>query len=324
MSASLPSESTSLPSLDPGERADTALRQVLKWLLAALRRNEPGLKAAADPECLHDYRVAVRRTRALLGQLKEVFPETTTQRYAQKFAGLGDITGRPRDLDVYLLEFEQHRAELPEAMRADLDPLREYLDLQAATAHALLNKQLDAPDYARWLRRWELFLEQPPPRRARARQAALPVKALVSRRVWKLYRRLVDEGGAIAADGPPEPLHDLRKTAKKLRYLLELFRSLYPPEKLAPLIKALKGLQDQLGAYQDAHAQIAQLREFAEALREAGAPTPTLLALGALLEQRYVWEQRLRKEFPEHFAKFAGNSVRRKFRRLFKAEERAL
>lgn len=320
MSASPPTASHPLPSLDPQERADTALRQVLKWLLAALRHNEPGLKAATDPECLHDYRVAVRRTRALLGQLKEVFPAATTQRYAQQFAGLGAITGRPRDLDVYLLEFEQHRAELPEAMRADLDPLREHLALHAAEAHAQLNAQLDAAAYARWTRRWEMFLDQPPPRRASARQAAAPIQALVSRRVWKLYRRLVEEGAAIAPDGPPEPLHDLRKTAKKLRYLLELFRGLYPPEQLAPLVKALKGLQDHLGAFQDAHAQIAQLREFAGALRESGAPTPALLALGALLERRYVCEQRLRKEFPGRFAKFAGGSVRRKFRRAFKAE----
>ncbi|HSQ57152.1 MAG TPA: CHAD domain-containing protein, partial [Gemmata sp.] len=102
-----------------------------------------------------------------------------------------------------------------------------------------------------------------------------------SRRIWKLYRRVLREGAAITPASPPEAIHDLRKTAKKLRYLMEFFRSLYPTDKIGPLVKILKGLQDHLGAYQDVHVQIGQLRQFSAELRQADAPTETLLALGA-------------------------------------------
>jgi CHAD domain-containing protein len=316
----IPEDPSALPDfrLDPQIRADTAAKRILRGLLATLRINEAGTQAGTDTEFLHDYRVAARRTRAALGQIKAVFPDSVVRRYARKFAELGQTTSEPRDLDVYLLDFERHRQELPAALRADLDPLRELLARRAKAAHARLNRSLGTSAYQRWVRSWERFLDLPPPQRPRAKNALLPTRELAGRRIWKLYRRVVREGLAVAPESPAEQVHELRKTAKKLRYLMELFRSLYPPEKIGPLLKALKGLQTWLGDYQDAHAQIAQLRQYAEDLRQAGAPAATLLAMGALLDRRYAWEQRLREGFPELFAEFTEESHRRKFRQLFK------
>ena len=44
------------------------------------------------------------------------------------------MTGDLRDLDVYLLDFDDLRASLPEKMRADLEPLRERARARAAPA----------------------------------------------------------------------------------------------------------------------------------------------------------------------------------------------
>lgn len=310
--------------LDPAERADVAAKRILAAQWAAIRRNEAGVLDPIDTEFLHDFRVAVRRTRAALGQIKGVFPAAATLRYAQAFAELGRVTGEPRDLDVYLLDFERHREALPEAWHGELEPLRALLRERAAAAHARLNDYLKSPGYRSMARQWERFLHREPPARPTAPQAALPIRALAGRRIWKLYRRVVAEGLAIEPASPADRLHELRKTAKKLRYLLEFFRELYPPERIDPLIKALKGLQEHLGAYQDAQAQIGQLRDFAEALRATGAPTGTLLALGALLDRRYNHERRLREDFPDCFAGFAAAGRRRKFRRLFKPAAKPL
>ena len=43
-------------------------------LLDIMVANEPGMRADLDTEFLHDYRVSLRRTRSLLGQIKNVFP----------------------------------------------------------------------------------------------------------------------------------------------------------------------------------------------------------------------------------------------------------
>lgn len=306
------------PSFAPKERADTATRQLLRAQFASLKATEPGVKAALDPEALHDFRVAVRRTRSALGQIKAVFPAHTTRRYADAFAELGRITSEPRDLDVALLDFEQLQAELPENLRADLDPLRELLQTRAAAAHARLNAYLDSRTYRDLARTWEKFLNLPPPRRTLATNAPLPIRSLADQRLHKLYRRILREGAAITPDSPPEQLHALRKTAKKLRYLLEFFRALYPADKLDRLVKSLKRLQEYLGDYQDVHTQIEQLRGFAEDLRETGAPTASLLALGALLDRRYGRERALRAGFAAEFAAFAKDSRKRSVRRLFK------
>lgn len=315
-----PGDPSALPRapMDPTLRADAALKQVLRHLLRTIQINEAGTRAETDTEFLHDFRVAVRRTRSALGQLKRVLPDRTTQRYAQGFAELGRITSEPRDMDVYLLDFDRYAADLPEALRGPLEPLRDLLRRRAETGHARLNRHLASAAYRRLIRGWEIFLDTPPPRRPTAARATLPIHALAGRRVWKLYRRALREGAAITLASPPEAIHDLRKTAKKLRYLMELFRGLYPPDKIGPLVKILKGLQDHLGAYQDVHVQIGQLRQFSAELRRADAPTETLLALGALLERQYVREKALREGFGAAFAEFAEDGHRRKFRQLFK------
>ena len=66
---------------------------------------------------------------------------------------------------------------------------------------------------------------------------------------------MVKMGTAIDDDSPAEDLHELRKVGKELRYLLEFFASLYPAEVVKPFVKTLKGLQDQLGRFQDREVQ---------------------------------------------------------------------
>lgn len=304
--------------LDPELRADAAVKTGFRNLLEILRINEAGVTAETDTEFLHDFRVAVRRTRSALGQIKKVFPERAVGRFVRGFAALGRATGEARDLDVYLLDFDRHAAELAEPLRGALGPLRELLRRRAGEAHARLDRYLESAAYRHLLRHWSIFLDTPPPRRPRAPKARLRVQAVADRRIWKLYRRVLEEGGAILPESPAEQLHELRKTAKKLRYLMEFFRSLYPPEKIGHSVKILKGLQDHLGEYQDVHVQIARLREFAEELRRAEAPTATLLALGALLDRLHGREKLLRDGFAERFEAFAEGNHQRKFKSLFK------
>jgi CHAD domain-containing protein len=304
--------------LDPELRADAAMKQVLGNLLEVMRINEAGAKAEIDTEFLHDFRVAVRRTRSALGQVKKVFPERVVQRYGKAFAGLGRITGEPRDMDVYLLDFEGLAGSLAEPLRPGLEPLREFLRRRAAKAHARLNRHLESVAYRRLVQSWGEFLAAPPPARPRAAKALAPIAAVADKRIWKLYRRVLREGGAITPESPAEQVHGLRKTAKKLRYLMEFFRSLYPADRIGPLVKSLKSLQDLLGEYQDIHVQIAELRQFASELREGDAPTETLLALGGLLERLYARERLLREGFGERFGSFAEEAQQRRFRHLFK------
>ena len=66
--------------LDPRSRADDTAKHVLKSFADNMQLNTPGVVADIDSECLHDFRIAVRRTRTLLAQLPEIFPAQRRQR----------------------------------------------------------------------------------------------------------------------------------------------------------------------------------------------------------------------------------------------------
>ena len=117
---------------------------------------------------------------------------------------------------------------------------------------------------------------------------------------------MVKMGKAIDDDSPAEDLHELRKVGKELRYLLEFFASLYPPEVTKPFIKTLKGLQDQLGRFQDHEVQANVLRDLAPEVKRP----ETLMAMGALVQRFIEDEIAARAEFAERFAPFASEAQR--------------
>jgi CHAD domain-containing protein len=304
--------------LDPLGRADAAAKRVFGQLLGTLRCNEAGVIGEIDTEFLHDFRVAIRRTRAALRQLKSVFPDRQTERFVAFFAELGAMTSEPRDLDVFLLEFDGTAAELAEPLRRHLEPLRVLIQQRAEHAHRKLNRYLMSRNYRNGMASWQRFLAGPPPVRASARNARLAIKPLTDQRIWKLYRKLIRGGRAIGGGGDPAELHELRKTAKKLRYVMELFRSLYPSERVGPMLKALKDLQDYLGTYQDTEVKIAALTRFADELHGRGVPAPVLISIGALIDRAYVAERELRKDFHKRFSEFADAAEARKLKRMVK------
>ena len=67
--------------------------------------------ADADLEFLHDFRVAIRRTRSVLREMRGVFAPDDLERVRASFKWLQDQTSATRDLDVYLREFEELRSD---------------------------------------------------------------------------------------------------------------------------------------------------------------------------------------------------------------------
>ena len=91
----------------PDQAADFAVADALLGYLAEMDATVDGIVDDIDTEYLHDFRVAVRRTRSVLKMLGDVLPPGLAERVAPEFRWLGDITTPTRDLDVYLLELER-------------------------------------------------------------------------------------------------------------------------------------------------------------------------------------------------------------------------
>jgi len=304
--------------LDPGMRTAQAARVILLRLLDIIEENEAGTRKGTDTEFLHDYRVAVRRTRSALAQIKGVLPIRELERYKREFAWMGQITTPSRDLDVYVLQFDEYKNSLPESAREDIEPLRAFLLRHQAMEHKALVKALDSARYKRLVQNWRKFLQQPVNERSTLPNSQRPVTEVARERIWSMYRRIIKEGRAITPESPAEDLHELRKTGKKLRYLIEFFQSLFPSGDIKALIKVLKQLQDNLGDFQDYEVQVMTLRKFSQQMvAEDRVPPETLLAMGMLIEGLERRQHASRAEFAERFANFEQPENRELFQRLF-------
>ena len=113
----------------------------------------------------------------------------------------------------------------------------------------------------------------------------------------------------------------MRKSCKKLRYLMEFFHSLYPTAEVKGLIKTLKVLLDNLGNFQDLAVQADKLRAMAtEMAANKQANVDTLLTMGALVADLLEQQHHARVEFAAIFHGFDTRPNRELYRSLFKLE----
>jgi CHAD domain-containing protein len=316
-----PGDYSSKPGLElePTQRTDVAMREILNSLWRVIKANEQGVRHDLDSEFLHDFRVATRRTRSALTQIKGVFPAAAVARFRQEFAWLGQITGPTRDLDVYLLKMPSYRASLPESIQHDLEPLAEFLRRHQRLEHQRLVQGLDSERFATLSTAWTHFLKQSVAADSALPGASTPVLETATHRIWKAYRRVLKKGSRIGPESPPQSLHRLRIDCKKLRYLLEFFRSLFDEAEVARLISILKRLQDNLGDYNDLEVQQEALQHYAhEMFQEGLATVETLMALGRLIDRLGARQAKERQRFHKRFETFSARRNRRRFRSLFK------
>lgn len=308
-------------ALRPEAMAVDALRKILLHLLDTLERNVPGAHAGLDSEFLHDLRVATRRTRSALSQVKRVLPDTIVNDFRERFGWLGQVTGETRDLDVFLLELPRYRASLPADMAGDLTALEHHLTSVHAAAQQQLAAELDSERLHDLLADWRAVLEADDLPGEAGWFADLPIERVASRRIWRMYKAVRKVGRAVLDDGRPEDLHELRKDCKKLRYLIEFFRRLYPEDDLKGVIRALKDLLDNLGEFQDLHVQAGRLRGYARDLDGQDADNlATVLAIGALIADLGRRQEAVRAAFAKRFKAFDAKDNRELYKRLFKAK----
>jgi CHAD domain-containing protein len=306
--------------LDPGMRSDDATRVILHFLLQVIRINEVSIEKDLDTEFLHDFRVAIRRTRSALGQIKNVFPMGTTNRFKKDFAFVGKLSNQLRDLDVYLLKENTYKAMLPPVLRNDVDPLFEYLRQKRSKELQNVLNGLRSKKYAMILNDWDIFLDEPREDSATASNADLPIIDLARNRIYKKYRSVVKAGNLILNNNNTndEKLHALRIQCKKLRYLMEFFTTLFPRKKINVLIEQLKKLQDNLGDFNDLCVQEEYLLNITQKLPATHQQKKkTLVAIGSLIGTLDRERQTVKDAFANTFTDFASPNNQELFRELF-------
>jgi CHAD domain-containing protein len=249
----------------------------LRRLLAEWRRHEPGARRGDDPEELHQLRVAARRIDATLGLFKRQLPTALVRARKPTKAVLRSL-GAARDLDVQLNELAHYCADLPEEERAAADPLRALLENERTRARARMVRSLDAEPTRRWL---ETLAQSTDAEHAGANGADRAM-LVMPERVRRRFRKLRKSVGKLRPKSSMDEYHLVRRRAKQLRYATECGAVIFG-KPADDMLRALRRLQDRLGAHQD--ACMAQTRLAAIAAEPArGLPPTTLFLMGRLAE----------------------------------------
>jgi CHAD domain-containing protein len=303
--------------LSVGMPAATAVAIILTGLLDSVEAQVRGTIRDVDTEFLHDLRIAVRRSRSALKLAGRALPGGMAATFRPEFRWLGDLTPPTRDLDVYLLGFPALTAGLAAGTADELVPFHDYLVRTRDAAQRDLGRGLRSARFIRLTAQWRAALAEVRP--ARKRPA---VEQFAADRIAVAHRRALRVGGQITPVSRPEALHELRKTCKDLRYLLELFGSLYDPAQRWQALRELKALQDCLGEFQDAEVQRIEIHAFADQmLAERSAPAATLLAMGEIAAGLARRQRQARAEFDGRFADFASPSSQARLAALIKVAE---
>ncbi|WP_280458731.1 CHAD domain-containing protein [Nocardia carnea] len=258
-------------STEPGS-AGAALTAALRADIDRLLAAEPEVRADAQ-DSVHQMRVATRRLRSVLRSCKRLLDADAANRVRTELAWLAGILGVARDAEVRAARFAGLLDRYAEKDCAASGPTRERLvraerDRYAA-AHGAILEALDSTRYRavrEELRNWR---DNPPLRTSVSGSAAPGVFDAVLRADRKRVRRLVRAEPTAAPADRVEMLHDIRKSAKRLRYSCEAAEAVLG-DFAADLGGRAKHLQTVLGDHRDAVESYDALRAHAAAAHAAG------------------------------------------------------
>lgn len=297
------------------EPADDLLRRLILAQLRVVKEQEEGIIKQIDSEFLHDYRVALRKARSLLSLAKQVFPSEIRQRARRDFADLQRQSNLLRDLDVWLLQRESLQKRVPPRLQAGSEQLFAEIQTARNQAQRQLRRSLRSSSYQLRMQQWLYDLAQPG-LWSEASEPKTATRTLIDRQILRHHRRLL-KGAQRFSQLDDEEIHDLRIEGKKLRYLLEIFNVLYPPEPHEWLLGHLRKVQGRLGDYNDLQVQQTHLQRFAERLATGGKSTAeALLAAGALIADLEHEKKQARRRIAEPLHRLATANGRDQIQRL--------
>lgn len=232
----------------PESSSIEASRLILSHLLNIMKLNENGIISDLDIEFLHDFRVAIRRSRSFLSIVKHVIPESASTELKDLYKGIANSTNNLRDLDVLISDHDSYQAALPAELGAGLNVLFKHIKSERSIEQKKVSKYLLSDQYQYQIKWIESLINEDNDRGHKSEET---VENLSSTLILKKYKSLNKAVIKTDSKSTDEDLHMLRIEFKKFRYLIEFFSSIYPAKEVSLIIKKLKNIQDELGRHND-------------------------------------------------------------------------
>lgn len=279
-------------------------------------KHEAGVLLDNDPEELHQMRVGMRRLQSAISgfDLAIDLPDILMRKNLNK---IGHSLGKLRDLDVLLDTLaNNYRSQLPTKEQKSLDRVIKSLEKQRKHEFKRVRKTLKSRLYLKFKQEMNNWLEQPKYKISGNLAIGYGLPDLLLPQVSQF---LLDPGWLVGVElksGKIEfpdilntsaieqllsredsYLHNLRKSAKKTRYSLELFSQFYG-ETYHDYLKQIKEVQEILGQTQDVHVLRKVLEKILRSPISAKMPELANILLQIRYQKWLEW-QNLQKLFLE-------------------------
>jgi CHAD domain-containing protein len=230
-----------------------------------------------DHDAVHATRVATRRYRSVLRVLEPAFADGRARELERELAWFGRALGEVRDRQVLRAHLDQALDDLPPELV--VGPVRERihraLDDEQSAAGAELEIVMRSRRYADLITRLGEWGDVLP---IAAEAPAADLADYLARAERDVERR---RSKVPAGDGRDQALHEVRKAAKRARYVAELSRPALG-ERAQAAAKAQEEWQIRLGKHQDGVVAA----EFLERLAAEAAAAGEDVSIYALLCER--------------------------------------
>lgn len=273
--------------LGPDATVSEVIQRTLSMSVAHLMRHDAVIRLDADPEGVHQARVASRRLRSDLRTFRSSLDPAWAGPLREEIGWLGGVLGEARDADVLLQRILDREDAIPQTEAPGFAQVIEGLVQRRKEAHAALIEALRGERYVRLLE--ELVQGARGPSIAPGVDvAAKQVVPELLRGPWQHLRGAVRAPARTPSDAE---LHAIRIRAKRVRYAADAVAPLLgkPARRAAD---AAAGLQTVLGQHNDAVVAESWLRTWAASHRSGD----TAFAAGMLagLERAAAQEARER------------------------------
>jgi CHAD domain-containing protein len=248
-----------VPELGEGATVAEVVRRALAASVVRLFRHDAGVRIGADPEDVHQARVATRRLRSDLRTFRSVLRQEWGAPLREELRWLGGDLGAVRDAEVLRDRLRGRESLLPPADRPAAEELVAGIERRREAARAHLLSSMAEPRYDALLDALVDAANAPEVLDEFSDAPATEALRSIPEGPWKHLRSAIE---ALAEDPRDESLHAARIRTKRVRYAAEALAPVFGRRAHA-FAEAAADLQDVLGEHQDAVVAAAWLREAA-------------------------------------------------------------
>ncbi|MEX0604463.1 MAG: CHAD domain-containing protein [Marinobacter sp.] len=245
---------------------------ILEHQYHLVRALEAGVMAGHDPEFLHQYRINIRRSRAIAESLLDMTDDKSLKKAVKALKRWGQATSRLRYLDVFIgeLALQQHPT-CTQALREGR--VQTFYQVWAREEHKRLSDKMKTRAYRQDLTQWRGFIKSEKFKKLLGGLGSDSIQKVLEQRVTH-QNTLLQQLSSTTADAD---VHKIRKMVKRIRYLAELDKPVF-----RATLKKLKKRQEMLGHFQDLCVRIDFIDAFSNSYLAAAVPEKAMKQILAL------------------------------------------